>query len=91
MVKCIGVPVSEFSIETAVVSYSNGYLSREVTAELPQALLYADDLVLMVTSSGDFTTKLRKWQTAIKSEGLRVNMEKQRLCGKAVISKGKLL
>jgi hypothetical protein len=54
-------------------------LSKEFRVGLPWELLYADDLCLIAETEKELMEKIKCWKDAMKSKGLRVNMNKTKV------------
>jgi len=53
-------------------------ISRELRADLPLELLYADDLILMTESEESLRDKTVKWKSGLEAKGLKMNTGKRR-------------
>ncbi|CAK9296894.1 unnamed protein product [Gordionus sp. m RMFG-2023] len=54
-------------------------VAREMREGLPWEILYADDLVLMANSEGEFRDKVSKWKMTMEAKGLKMNASKTKV------------
>ena len=54
-------------------------ISRELRADLPLELLYADDLILMAESEESLRDKIVKWKSWLEAKCLRMNTGKTKV------------
>ena len=51
-------------------------VSEYVQHDVPQDMLYADDLIIADVSSAKLQERFREWQEALERKGLKVNADK---------------